>query len=476
MEKSFYFYDLETSGVSPKNDRIMQFAGQRTNEQLEPVGEPTDFYIRLPKDVLPQPDAVMLTGITPQQTIQEGITEAEFTKYFEDELAEPGTIFVGFNNIRFDDEFIRYAMYRNYHDPYEWHWKDGRSRWDILDVIRMTRALRPDGILWPFDSEGNSTNRLEMLTGANNLIHDNAHTALSDVNATIAIAQLVMEKQPKLFSYLLQMREKSKVRSLVNSGEPFAYVSGKYESRYEKMTVAVIASELKDKSGAIVYDLRYDPNIWVNKTDTEILEAINSRSEIPEERLPFKTMQYNKCPSVAPYKVVNDECAERLSIDRDAIAKNLASLRDSSEFIDRVASLLADKKKAFQATFIPDITDPDAMLYDGFLPDADRAESRKLIKLGVTALAGYSPKFQDERLNALLPLYKARNYPKALTDKEREIWDEHVARKLFDGTPNAMEKFYKRLGELFLKDNLTTNQQYLLQELKLYAESITPAH
>lgn len=453
----------------------MQFAGQRTNENLEPIGEPADFYIKLPKDVLPQPDAVMLTGITPQKTLQEGITEAEFTKYFEEEVAEPGTIFVGFNNIRFDDEFIRYTMYRNYHDPYEWHWKDGRSRWDILDVIRMTRALRPDGILWPFDSEGNSTNRLEMLTGANNLIHNNAHTALSDVNATIALAQLVMNKQPKLFTYLLNMREKGKVREFVTQGEPFAYVSGKYESRFEKMTVAVMAKELDDKSGAIVYDLRYDPSLWANKTDEEILAAIDSRSEIPEERLPFKSMQYNKCPSIAPYSVVNDDCAERLSIDRDKIAKNLAALSENQELIDRVARLMAGKKKAFQASFIPDISDPDVMLYDGFIPDSDRAESRRLAKLGLTAITGYSPNFEDQRLNAMFPFYKARNFPKALTEQERQVWEDHVAKKLFDGSPNALEKFYKRLGELFLKDNLTTNQQYLLQELKLYAETVTPA-
>lgn len=475
MEKSFYFYDLETSGVSPKNDRIMQFAGQRTNENLDPIGEPVDIYINFPKDVIPQPDAVMLTGITPQKTIQEGITEAEFTKFFEDEISEPGTIFVGFNNIRFDDEFIRYIMYRNYHDPYEWHWKDGRSRWDILDVIRMTRALRPDGIMWPFDKDGNSTNRLEMLTSANNLKHNNAHTALSDVNATIALARLVMEKQPKLFSYLLRIREKAEVKKLVNTGEPFAYVSGKYESRYEKMTVAVMAKELADKTGAIVFDLRYDPSRWVDKTDDEILSATSSRSENPEDRLPFKVLQYNKCPSVAPYKVVNDECAERLNIDRVEISNNFAKLHESQDLIDRVSRLLAEQKKAYQTSFIPDISDPDTMLYDGFIPDSDRAESRHVAKLGLTALTGYSPKFDDARLNALFPLYKARNFPKSLSEQERKIWEEHVSKRLFEGSPSALEQFYKRLGELFLKDSLTTDQQYLLQELKLYAESVTPA-
>lgn len=478
MEKSFYFYDLETSGVSPKNDRIMQFAGQRTNENLEPIGEPTDLYIKFSKDVMPQPDAVMLTGITPQKTIQEGITEAEFTKYFEEEVAEPGTIFVGFNNIRFDDEFIRYIMYRNYHDPYEWHWKDGRSRWDILDVIRMTRALRPDGIFWPFDKDGKSTNKLESLTAVNNLNHENAHTALSDVNATISIAKLIMEKQPKLFKYLMNIREKSAVRNLVTTGEPFAYVSGKYESQYEKMTVAVMAKELPDKSGALVYDLRYNPDEWANKSDDELLEAtatFNKRSENQIAKLPFKTLQYNKCPSVAPYSVVNDECAERLSINREEIASNFEKLQSSQDLIERVARLLGDQKKAFQASFIPDISDPDTMLYDGFIPDADRAEARRVAHLGTTAIKGYAPDFEDNRLNALFPLYKARNFPGSLNDNERQIWEDHVARRLFEGSPNALEKFYKRLGELFLKDNLTTNQQYILQELKLYVESITPA-
>jgi exodeoxyribonuclease-1 len=172
---------------------------------------------------------------------------------------------------------------------------------------------------------------------------------------------------------------------------------------------------------------------------------------------------------------VNDDCAERLSINREDIANNLEKLQNSKDLIERVARLLSEQKKAFQASFIPDISDPDTMLYDGFVPDADRAEARRVGKLGLAAITGYSPDFEDARLNALFPLYKARNFPGSLNENERQIWEEHVARRLFEGSPNALEKFYKRLGELFLRDNLNTNQQYLLQELKLYAESITPA-
>jgi exodeoxyribonuclease-1 len=195
MAASFFFYDLETSGFNPRTQRIMQFAGQRTDLELKPVGEPVNELIKMTDDCLPDVDAVLITGITPQQTIAEGLTEAEFLRIFENEVATPGTIFVGFNTVRFDDEFMRCLHYRNFYDPYEWQWREDRSRWDILDVVRMTRALRPDGIQWPFNLDGKASNRLELLTGLNKLEHEHAHDALSDVEATIAVARLLRNKQ-----------------------------------------------------------------------------------------------------------------------------------------------------------------------------------------------------------------------------------------------------------------------------------------
>ncbi|HXY18307.1 MAG TPA: exonuclease domain-containing protein, partial [Candidatus Nitrosopolaris sp.] len=136
---TFYFYDLETSGFSPREARIMQFAGQRTDMNLKPVEKPDNILVKMTPDVLPQPDAVLVHGITPQQTIAEGISEAEFAKYLTSQVFTPDTIAIGFNNIRFDDEFVRFTFWRNFMDAYEWAWKDSRSRWDLLDVARMTR-------------------------------------------------------------------------------------------------------------------------------------------------------------------------------------------------------------------------------------------------------------------------------------------------------------------------------------------------
>ena len=199
MEQSFFFYDLETSGLGPREDRIMQFAGQRTDLELNSVGEPVNILVKMTDDSLPSPGAINVTGITPQQTLMDGVSEAEFCKFVQEEVFTPGTIAVGYNTVRFDDEFMRAVFWRNFYDPYEWEWKDGRSRWDMLDVVRLTRALRPEGIKWPFREDGKPTNRLELITALNGVEHEHAHDALSDVYATIAIAGLIRTKQPKLF-------------------------------------------------------------------------------------------------------------------------------------------------------------------------------------------------------------------------------------------------------------------------------------
>ena len=259
MNKTLFFYDLETSGLRPREDRIMQFAGQRTDMNLNPIGEPVNILVKMTNDALPSPGAINVTGITPQATLMDGVSEAEFCRYVTEEVFTPETVAVGYNTVRFDDEFMRACLWRNFYDSYEWEWKDGRSRWDMLDVVRLTRALRPEGIEWPFTPEGKPTNRLELLTKLNGVEHEHAHDALSDVYATIAVARLIRDKQPKLFDYLYRMRGKREVQKLVNleNPQPFVYASGRYANEFNKTTVAVPIAPGRN-GNVLVYDLRYN--------------------------------------------------------------------------------------------------------------------------------------------------------------------------------------------------------------------------
>jgi exodeoxyribonuclease-1 len=480
MAASFFFYDLETSGFDPRRARVMQFGGQRTDMSLKPIGEPVNVLVKFMPDVLPQPDAILVTGITPQRTLAEGLTEAEFLKLFYEEVVRPDTIFVGFNSIRFDDEFMRFLHYRNFYDAYEWQWKDGRSRWDLLDTVRMTRALRPEGIEWPFAADGKPANRLEFLTKVNKLEHVGAHDALSDVKATISVAKLVRDKQKDLFEYLVGMRDKKKVAELVQAGQPFVYTSGRYPGSHLHTTASVLLAKHPQQDAALVYDLRQDPTPFLDMTVDEIIKAWRFTRDPDVPRLPVKTLKYNRCPAVAPLGVIKDSATqERIGLTLATITKHLEILKKhQSDFAAKVLKAveqLDNERAKAQTSLVDDQLTVDERLYEGFIGDQDKQAMRVVRAAVPDELSDLASNFKDERLKSLLPLYKARNYPASLGKEERAAWEAFCQRQLFDGGTNSrLAKYFARLAELG-QGKLTANQQYLLEELQLYGQAIVPS-
>lgn len=470
MAQTFFFYDLETSGLSGRDDRIMQFAGIRTDTELNPVGEPYNLLVALNDDTLPSPDALLVTGISPQQTVAEGYTEAQFAKILTEDICTEDTVVIGFNNIRFDDEFIRHLFWRNFRDPYEWCWRDGRSRWDLLDVVRMTRALRPDGIKWPVDAEGRATNRLELITKENGIDHFKAHDALSDVEALIAVTKLIRDKQPQLYDYLFKMRDKREVQKLINleNKQPFVYTSGRYEMEYQKTTIAFPLAPGKN-GNVIVYDLRYDPSQFVDMDSKELAKKVFAPWE--ERRadgfvpLPVKELQYNRAPAVAPLGVLEKgDGWQRIQLDQETVEKHRKLLLAAPHFAENVRTVYENKPEFKKS---PDV---EAQLYDGFLNDTDRLRVQAVMKADEKTLADMHPDFQDERLAPLLLHYKARSFPKTLSGDEISQWEKWRVGRLQRQLPG----YVKSLQEIS-KRELTESQQFVLQELQLWLESIAPS-
>ncbi len=469
MSQTFFFYDLETSGLNPRQDRIMQFAGQRTDMNLEPIGEPYNLLVTLNDDTLPSPDALIVTGITPQKTVEEGYTEAQFARMLSEEIFTPDTIAVGFNNIRFDDEFIRHLLWRNFHDPYEWSWKDGRSRWDLLDVVRLTRALRPEGINWPLDDKGEPSNRLELITSANGIAHENAHDALADVIALIAVTKLIKQKQPQLYDYLLKMRDKKVVQQLVNVDDkkPFVYASGRYDKEFAKTTVAFPLTTSRN-GGVVVYDLRYDPMPFVGLSEEKLAAKIFASWEERQAedfvKLPVKELQYNRCPAVAPLGVLEQgDGWQKISLDAETIQKHQNILLKHPDFAEKLRSIF-ENKPAFKK-----LPDPEAQLYDGFLNDRDRLRVEAVRNADERELADFHPEFQDERLTPLLLHYKARNFPRSLSEDDLAQWETWRSQRLQVQLPGFMTALHR------LAPTVTDEQQFILQELQLWAEAVLPA-
>ena len=475
---NFFFYDLETSGVKPRTSRIMQFAGQRTDMDLKPIGKPYNALIKLTDDILPDPEAILVTGITPQKTIQEGISEHEFTGLFYREVFKPDTVFVGFNNIRFDDEFMRFLFWRNFADSYEWQWKDGCSRWDILDLSRMTRALRPEGIKWPFDSaQGKPSNRLELLTSINKLPHVDAHDAMSDVNATIAIASLIKQKQPKLFDYLFNMRGKTAAKNLVDTGKPFIYTSGKYPGEHEKTTIVAHLCDHPDRNGSLVYDLRANPGDYSQLSPEALAKKWSERNEDEKQRFPVKALQYNRCPAISPIGVLDKKSAKRIKIDQKEIDAHFKLLKESkADFAEKILKALEiiNAERKTQTEIVANLLDVDRRLYDGFVADKDRLLAKRLQTAKPEELSNLASRFADARLKLMVLLYKARNFPGELTAGENVQWQKYKKDLLMSPGSNNIEKYMQRVDELAAQNSSNKHIQFLLEELKLWAEGILP--
>lgn len=467
---TIFWYDYETTGINPRSDRPLQVAGIRTDLDLNEVAPPVNLHCQPGDDILPHPAACAITGITPGVLAEKGLAEADFMTRVHAELAAPGTCGAGYNTLRFDDEMTRYSLYRNFFDPYAREWQGGNSRWDLIDVVRTAYALRPDGIVWP-QQDGRVTLKLERLTAANGIEHGQAHDALSDVRATIALARLVREKQSKLYDWLFQLRSKQRVMDQVRLLQPMVHISGRFSAERHYLGVVLpLAWHPRNRNALIVCDLGLDPQCLLDLDAATLRQRLYTRREALAEGelpVPLKLLHINRCPVVAPLNVLRAQDRERLQLDMDEYQARALRLSDAQQvWSDKLAAVYAEED--FAAS-----DDPEQQLYDGFIGDRDRrlCEQVRLAEPG--QLARQQWPFDDQRLPELLFRYRARNFPETLNNEEQECWRNFCQQRLSDpqyGAPNTLAAF--KQARLELAVSATPFQMQVLNEWQEYADAL----
>jgi exodeoxyribonuclease-1 len=476
MTPSFLFYDLETFGADPRRTRIAQFAAIRTDQALNEVDEPISFFVQPADDLLPSPVATLITGIAPQDAVRDGVNEAAAFARIVDEMGRPGTCSAGYNSLRFDDEFVRHGLYRNFHDPYEREWKGGNSRWDLLDALRLMHALRPDGIAWRQREDGGGTSfRLEHLAEDNSLRIGDAHEALSDVRATIGVARLFRQHQPRLWDYALRLRDKRYAASLLDTTRmtPLLHVSQRYPaSRLCAAPVLPLARHPQIDSRVIVFDLDSEPDALLALDPEAIVERLYIRqADLPEgeARIPLKEVHTNKCPALVAWDHLRDADFERLGIDVEAVQRRAERLR-------AVGPAIAEKVRRVFARERPAGTvDVDAALYDGFIGDTDKRLLAQVRGTPPHLLAKAQYAFRDARLPELLFRYRARNWPDSLLPSERERWNAYRRERLDMDSGLAeltLAQFNEQIAELRAAAPTEGGRQALLDRLQAWGQEI----
>lgn len=472
MANTFFWYDFESTGIDPRRDRPLQVAGIRTDTELNEIGEPVCIDSQLSPDILPHPQACLVTGIGPDR-VMAGLPEAEFIERLHNEMIQPGTCSVGYNSLRFDDEMARFSFYRNFHDPYAREWQGGNSRWDLLDAMRAAHALRPEGIEWP-EQDGFTSLRLELLTAANGIDHGQAHDALADVRATIAMARLLRQSQPRLFDYLLGLRDKRQVTSLIDlqGVRPLVHVSGRFGRERNGLGVVLpLAWHPQNRNALIVYDLAAPLELLQDLDAEQLRERLYTATEdlAPGEMRPgLKLVHINKCPVLADTKVLRPQDCARLQLDLPALLAQADTLADMRE-------QLLGKLHQVYSVGAPSNVDEDAetQLYAGFISEQDRRLLPAIRQAGGEALGSTQWSLQDQRLQDLLLRYQARNFPESLTAAQMENWMQFCRQRLLGeipGAPRTLQAFNGELNEALAQ--ASDSQKVLLQAWKSYSAEL----
>lgn len=472
---TFLWHDFETFGTNTHKDLPCQFAAVRTDENLNIVGKPINIMSAIANDYLPHPEACLVTGITPQQTLRDGMNEADFASKIFGEMSLPNTCSVGYNSIRFDDEVARFLFYRNFFDPYAREWRNGNSRWDIIDLARACYALRPEGIEWPERDDGTPSFKLELLTQANNLEHGNAHDALSDVYATIALAKLIKEKQPRLFDYAFSLRNKNVVMEQIDLSKPsvLLHISSKLPAAQGCCTwIMPIAKHPKNDNGFITVDLSHDVDSLIHDSPEEIKQKLYAPSEHfadKKERPGVKLIHANRSPFITTAKAMSEENAIRLGLDREKCLTNYRKLASHPEIAEKLIAL-------YSAEDEHNDHDIDHALYSGgFLSDADRRWCEQVVAASPENLPALADLTQHQGLRTLLFRYRARNYPNTLTADEMTRWQRHRQSRLTDTSSNGsitLDTYLVKLEQLAHEHSDNPDKQAILRALFQYAENL----
>ena len=476
--QTLLWHDYETFGKSARADRPAQFAAVRTDLDLNEIGEPILIYCKPSADYLPDPGACLLTGITPQRCLEQGLPEHEFAARIEQALATPGTIGVGYNSIRFDDQVTRHLFWRNLIDPFAREWKNGCGRWDVLDLLRTAHALRPEGIVWPQREDGSGTSfRLGDLAAANGVTHEAAHDALSDARATLALARRVRSSNRRLYDFCFGLHDKTRVAAelglptTLTQAKPFLHISGMFGAERGHLAVCLpLAMHPTNRNELIAWDLAHDPAELADLDVATLRRRLFTRSDElleGEARLAIKTVHLNRSPVViGNLKTLGPQQAERWQIDR-ALADRHAD----------TARALPDLRATWAQVYERPRSEPadvEQDLYGGFLDDADRRRLERWRAQPAERLADLRSTFDDERLPELCWRWRARNFPETLTLEDAERWQQHCADRLFDGAGGArtLDAYFAEID--VLSADADERGEEILGALYDWAEQIAP--
>ena len=403
---SYLWYDLETSSLATVWAVPLQAAFVATGADLVPSREIV-LRARLPAHVVPSPDALLVTGLDPDRIEAAPLSQLELMRAIAGviDAASPATV-VGFNTIAYDEEVLRHGFFQTLLPPYATS-MPGYQRADVLIMLRAVAMLSPDAVTIPVTAEGKATMRLGPVCRANGIVFDDAdaHDALNDVRATIALFRLVRERAPAIVAAMLANARKSGPAGLLARPEPLGL--GLFGGI---IPAGGIMSVPGNGASWAVADLSIDPG-YLDATPQQLGDLLFDIGERP-----IRLVKTNAQPILLPWEMAAHAARGEMPSTAQC-QERLARIRGHARFRDNLAVALAGRFADREPS-----PWPDANLYSGgFISREDAMTSRRWhevawyqrVRLGRDCLG-------DVRLRAFANRWAWLEAPKTLSASERE--------------------------------------------------------
>ncbi len=477
VKRTFYWFDYETFGLDKGRDRPAQFAGLRTDENLNEIGRRDVFYCLAAEDYLPSPQSCLITGITPLTCFDDGDPEAVFANKIFERLNQPGTISVGYNNFSFDDHVCRYLFFRNLIDPYKREYGDGKARLDLYQIVIAAYAFKNDILRWPRTAEGNLVLRLEELTKANGLTHEHAHDAMSDTLATMLLAKAIKTKEPKFWDYAVSLSSKAEVKKFFSVSDPLIYVDRSAgEARRFLRAIYPICENPSKPNEWLCWDLCHDPQELFDLTADDVAKRLYVSKEDRAKGvapIPLVRVRINNAPFVIRVpKTFDKRFGMTLGLSYAELLQRATVLKNGDySFLDSLLVSISETESRFFNLKGEEI---ETSLYSGgFLSNSDRNTLERLRAKEPEEIAEEygSLDFDNPELTHLIRRYLARNFPYVLSAEDALEWRRYREDHLITGKDNSrtFESFFEEISRLREE---YPQKEGVLDELEEYGREI----
>lgn len=414
---SFVFYDTETTGTLTAFDQILQFGAIKTDYELNELAR-FEIRCRLLPYVVPAPSAMRVTGVTVDKLTAPALpSHYEMVRAIQAKLEEwSPAVFIGHNSLRFDEHLLRQALYKTLHAPYLTN-TNGNCRTDSLRMIQAVNLFKPGTLSIPADSKDKPIFKLDRLASANGFDHYTAHDAMGDVEATIHMCRLLMERADDHWSNFVRFAQKATVLDFVEEEKVFSLTEFYYGKAFSWL-VTSIGPNPENSSELFVFDLSNDPSEFAALDDDELATRLGTHPK------PVRSLRSNACPCILAYEDA-PEFQRARGPDIDKLREHAAKLKADETLGRRLIDTLVGTRPTREPS-----VHVEEQIYDGFADNSDQALMTRFHEMEWSDRAGVIAGFSDPRFKTLGERLIYTEAPETMPAQSRSAYDLALARRL----------------------------------------------